>query len=321
VKHKRYRPPISHIWSYRWRLYKPEEGRDYWICKLCHTAPNKPSKPTNFAYICTRSTSSAIKHLRLRHRLGPHGAITKEQSQPSTPSYGQLSINGYCAAAAERNASALAFDAGVFRGLLTRMFTKEQLPLSKVKAPAIRNVLIYLNPRCKVVIPSRTALRAGIAAAYDNALTAVASELDSASTKVNISFDLWTSLGRRLSLLGVVAYYLNNNFELHAILLAMPRMQGSHTAANLKAQISGIVRHFGLETTLGYTITDNASENRAYLNLLADKLAFDAGKRYVLYIEHVINLVAHKVLFGSDVESFEHKLEHTVTAEAVKLAT
>jgi hypothetical protein len=76
VKHKRHRLPTSHIWSYRWRLYKPEEGRDYWICKLCHTAPNKPSKPTNFAYICIRSTSSAIEYLRLRHRLGPHGAIT-----------------------------------------------------------------------------------------------------------------------------------------------------------------------------------------------------------------------------------------------------
>jgi hypothetical protein len=201
------------------------------------------------------------------------------------------------------------------------MFTKEQLPLSKVEAPTIRDVLTYLNPRCKVVIPSRTALQAGIAAAYNNALTAVALELDSASTKVNISFDLWTSLGRRLSLLSIVAHYLNNNFEPRAILLVMPYMQGSHIAANLKAQILGIVRHFGLETTLGYTITDNASENRACLNLLADKLAFNIGKRYMLCIGHVINLVAYKVLFGLDVESFEHELEHTVTAEAVELAT
>jgi hypothetical protein len=35
---------------------------------------------------------------------------------------------------------------------------------------------------------------------------------------------------------------------------------------------------------------------------------------------HVINLVAHKVLFGTDVESLEYELEHAVTAEAVKLA-
>jgi hypothetical protein len=39
----------------------------------------------------------------------------------------------------------------------------------------------------------------------------------------------------------------------------------------------------------------------------------------VLCIGHVINLVAHKVLFSSDVESFEYELEHTVTAEAVEL--
>jgi len=100
----------------------------------------------------------------------------------------------------------------------------------------------------------------------------------------------------------------------------MPRMQGSHTAVNLKGQIFGLVQYFGLENTFGYAITDNASENRACLNLLAEDLAFNAGKRHVLCMGHVINLVAHKVLFGSDVESFEHELEHAVTAEAVELA-
>jgi hypothetical protein len=35
----------------------------------------------------------------------------------------------------------------------------------------------------------------------------------------------------------------------------------------------------------------------------------------------MLNLMAHKVLFGIDVELFEYKLEHAVTAEAVELAT
>jgi DNA-binding helix-hairpin-helix protein with protein kinase domain len=105
-----------------------------------------------------------------------------------------------------------------------------------------------------------------------------------------------------LSLLSVIAYYLNDNFEPRAILLAMLRMQGSHTAVNLKDQIVGLVKHFGLENTLGYPITDNASENQACLRLLAEDLAFDASKRHVLCIGHVINL------------------EHAVTAEAVELA-
>jgi hypothetical protein len=98
-------------------------------------------------------------------------------------------------------------------------------------------------------------------------------------------------------------------------------MQGSHTAVNLKGQIFDLVQYFGLENTFGYAITDNASENQACLRLLAEDLAFDARKRHVLCMGHVINLVAHKVLFGSDVESFEYELEHAVTAEAVELAT
>jgi hypothetical protein len=70
------------------------------------------------------------------------------------------------------------------------MFTKELLALSKIDAPAVRDVLTYLNPRYKAVIPLRTTLRASIIAVYNNALIAITLELGSASTKVNISFNL-----------------------------------------------------------------------------------------------------------------------------------
>jgi hypothetical protein len=41
----------------------------------------------------------------------------------------------------------------------------------------------------------------------------------------------------------------------------------------------------------------------------------------VLCVGHIINLVAHKVLFGSDAEAFELELQSKVTAEAVELAS
>jgi hypothetical protein len=154
-----------------------------------------------------------------------------------------------------------------------------------------------------------------ITSTYDVGMVAVEAELRSATTKIDLSFDLWTSPGRRLSLLGVVAYYLNRDFEPRAVLLVMPRMQGSYTAINLASQISRLIQHYELETSFGYVVTDNTSENRASMNLLATELAFNASTRYVLCVGHVINLVAHKVLFGSDVESFEHELEATATAE------
>jgi hypothetical protein len=40
-----------------------------------------------------------------------------------------------------------------------------------------------------------------------------------------------------------------------------------------------------------------------------------------LCIGYIINLIAYKVLFGSDVESFEDKLKHNVTAEIIELAS
>jgi hypothetical protein len=98
-------------------------------------------------------------------------------------------------------------------------------------------------------------------------------------------------------------------------------MRGTHTAVNLASQLSTLVRHFNIENRFGYAVTDDASKNRACLNLLADELAFNAGKRHVLYVGHIINLVAHKVLFGSDAEAFELELQSKVTAEAVELAS
>lgn len=227
-------------------------------------------------------------------------------------------LNGYCSGAAERNAAAEAFDYEIFKGLLTRFFVVEQLPLHKVDSPALRDLLVYCNPRCRAALPARNTLKRYVASAYEHALPAVESELSSASSKINLSFDLWTSPNRRLSLLGVVAHYLDKSFEPRALLLALPRMSGAHTVVSLSTQLVSILDHYHLRESFGYAVTDNASENRACLNILIAELGFDAVERHVRCIGHIINLVAHKVLFGSDGESFEYKLCN-VTAEAVEL--
>jgi hypothetical protein len=208
----------------------------------------------------------------------------------------------------------------ISRGLLTRFFAVEQVPLKKVDSPGLRELLIYCNPRCRAVLPSSTSLRRYITSAYEHALPAVKSELASARIKINLSFDLWTSLNRRLSLLGVVAHYLDKRFAPRSVLLGLPRMSGAHTAASLSTQLVSILDFYDLRKSFGYAITDNASENRACLEILSNELGFNAAERHVRCMGHVINLVAHKVLFGSDVESFEHELGN-VTTEAVELMT
>ena len=314
---KKQRATTSFIWRYGWRLYKPSDGLDYWVCRLCHNSPTKPRSPKNFAYVCTKATSSAMAHLERVHALGSTGVVTPRR-QPSTPSQPSV-IESYCAGASERNRAAETFDDEVFKGLLTRLFAVEQLPYLKVESESFKDLLIYCNPRCKNSLPSRNTLRSYTASAYEHSLAAVESELARARININLSFDLWTSPGRRLSLLDVVAHYLDDQFKPRTVLLALPQMKGSHTAVNLSLQLASILDHFKLRESFGYAVTDNASENRACLNLLAKELGIDAGKRHVLCMGHIINLVAHKVLFGSDVEAFELELESNVTTDVVEL--
>lgn len=316
---KRFRASTSHIWDYGWRLYKPADGLDYWVCRLCHNGPRKPRTAAKSSYVCNQATSSAANHLERKHFIRRDGVVAR--TAPSTPSgQSQSVLDSYCSAASERNAAAEAFDVEVFRGLLTRFFTVEQVPVKKVDSPRLRELLIYLNPRCAAALPSSTSLRRYISSAYEHALPVVKSELASARTKINLSFDLWTSPNRRLSLLGVVAHYLDRRFSPRTILLGLPRMAGAHTAASLSTQLVSILDFYNLRESFGYAVTDNASENRACLNILSKELGFSAPQRHVRCMGHVINLVAHKVLFGSDVESFEHELSN-VTAEVVELMT
>jgi hypothetical protein len=205
-------------------------------------------------------------------------------------------------------------------GLLLLLILNPQLPLSIVDAPEFKQLLIYCQSRLQSAISSARSLGRYIDVTLDKALASVESELKHAFGRVKLSFDLWTSPSGRLSLLGVVAHYLNNKYEPFAVLLAMPRMTGSHTAANVAFQTSKLLHHFSLTIRFGHAITDNASENSAYMAIPGKELGIDPSERHVLCIGHIHNLVAHKVLFGSDVEAFELELESNVTAEIVKLA-
>jgi hypothetical protein len=69
-------------------------------------------------------------------------------------------------------------------------------------------------------------------------------------------------------------------------------MQSKYTAITLGDEIGSVLRYFKLRESFSYAITNNASKNATYLDLLSDELFIDARKHYVRCIGYVINLVA-----------------------------
>jgi hypothetical protein len=68
-------------------------------------------------------------------------------------------------------------------------------------------------------------------------------------------------------------------------------MFSSYIGVSIIKQIHAILTHFRILDNFGYAIANNASKNTAYLNYLSELLYIDLGKRRVMYIGYVINLV------------------------------
>jgi hypothetical protein len=287
----------SWIYLWGWHVVKAATNEAYWLCRLCHTT-SRARRPSSHIYKAA-ATNGASNHLRIVHHLTEDGHLPVHSSRQAT-------VDSYASIAPMPARSQ--FDHMQFRALILRLFTTTQIPFSLIEDEAFRALLIHCQPRLQRSIPSRRSLGRYIEKAYEGAYAAVESDLREAVRRINLSFDLWTSPGRRLSLLGVVAHYLNADHKPRNILLVLLRMRVSYTAVNIAGTITGLVEHLNLTTRIGNIVTDNASENHACIEVLATKYFFDARERHVLYMGHVINLMAQAVLFGSDVDAFEPEL-------------
>ena len=215
------------------------------------------------------------------------------------------------------NTLAAAFEQHHFRALLYDWVIANNVPFEQLESPSFHRLIGYLNPRAEPIIPSSTTASRTVAILYDKTLGIVTETLQSAITKINVSFDLWTSKNK-LALLGLCAHFINNSGNCITSLLALPRQKGRHTGFAIAETVSEIIASFGLQERIGYFTTDNASANEKTLNYLAQEHGFERNTRWVRCCGHIFNLVGQAALFGSDSEAFAQEVED-VTIEELEL--
>ncbi|XP_078447458.1 putative transcriptional regulator tpeD [Wolffia australiana] len=87
---------------------------------------------------------------------------------------------------------------------------------------------------------------------------------------VSLTVDAWTSRNN-LSLLGVTAHWIDGDWKLCDLLLAILRIKGSHCDTNLARLIVELAYEYGIESKLCAITTDNASNNRTMMASIIDQ--------------------------------------------------
>jgi hypothetical protein len=261
------------------------------------------------------NTSGAIQHLRIVHNVDKNGNTIVKKRKSAIDDY--IQEQGHDDAAAVNNTLAAAFDKDQFKALLYDWVIANNVPFEQLESPQFKRLVGYLNPRAERHIPCATTASRTVAICYDKTLGIVTETLSSAITKINISFDLWTSKNK-LALLGLCVHFINNCGKSITTLLALPRQKGRHTGFNVAETVSDIIAQYGLENKLGYFTTDNASANEKTLDYIASEHGFERDSRWVRCSGHIFNLVGQAALFGINNEAFATVIED-VTMEELEL--
>jgi hypothetical protein len=105
---------------------------------------------------------------------------------------------------------------------------------------------------------------------YHERIRDVKEALLKARSRINLSFDVWSSLNH-LSLLSIVAYWINEKCELKTALLALRPVEEHHGYQAVEV-IAPVIKSFRIKNNVGAFQMDNASNNDIAMSALAASL-------------------------------------------------
>jgi len=132
--------------------------------------------------------------------------------------------------------------------------------------------------------------------------------LVTSKSRINLSFDVWTS-SNDLSLLGVVAHFIDSRDRLRTALLGLPRLVGSHSGENMATCVRSVINEYEFGHNLGCFMMDNAENNDSCIAELKRYFPLIDKKRDRLRCAgHIFNLVTKAILYGKGVSKWQKKL-------------
>jgi hypothetical protein len=158
----------------------------HWLCKPCH-------EKGVIKIMAVTSTWSAVRHLESnQHSIFPPGVI------PPTAGAAMNSMNSYLEAQHPLQAER-------WRADFMSWITYDDITWEQAASPYLHKVILNGGAHVKHLLPCARTVRSWVMSTYHERIRDVKEALSKARSRINLSFDAWSS-PNHLSVLGIVAH-------------------------------------------------------------------------------------------------------------------
>ena len=107
---------------------------------------------------------------------------------------------------------------------------------------------------------------------------------------------------------GIVSHFVDNDYQVRAILLDIREVYGEHSGENVGQTVVDVICEFQTESELGAFVLDNAGNNDTAVYYIFNELELhDTHKKEhcrLCCLGHIINLAAQDFIFGQNSEKW-----------------
>jgi hypothetical protein len=177
------------------------------------------------------------------------------------------------------------------------------LPFTTIENPHLQRAFLVSNPGARLQSARTVARR--LEDTYDIVNDKVLELIRAIPSTLHYSHDSWTDSGRKHSYFGIYVTYIDpDDFEYKEVLLRLLRMRGRHTGERMARGLFSLFHDVIGTGTIGPGTADNASNNRAAADRVADMFRPEVvfpleGADMVGCMCHIANIAALKYL-GSE---------------------
>jgi hypothetical protein len=181
--------------------------------------------------------------------------------------------------------------------------------------PLLHEVILHGGPSVKDLLRSRPTFRKWLMTTYTERLHDVKESIANGRSKIVLSLDSW-SAPNKLSLLGVVGHWLDDERNLKTALLGLRPTDG-YAGTDIADVLRNVMETFDITTdrVSAYQM-DNATNNDTALQALDPSLTPQVRFRC---LGHIINLVVKALLFGTKSTVFQKDLSQASDADSFSL--